>query len=278
MFLRSLFITALLAFSPLAFSQTSSLVVQGATGDWITGGRTIDVTGLTATASSDGRVVSFSYWGESEWWYLDFSVPSGQKLQVGAYANATRHPFNFNGPGLSLSGTGRGCNTLSGRFAVLELKLGPAGSVEKFRATFSQSCEGFLPAALGEVVYEDTTTQPALQVAVTHLPEANLLSNRAEARLRFEVTCSANVALNVNGTLKQRLNRRTVLSGPVSFSTACGPTPTIVETPIYVASHPGRRWTRGNAQLDTVASAFDAYYGTDVTDTDATVVRLKPIR
>ena len=74
------------------------------------------------------------------------------------------------------------------------------------------------------------------------------------------------------------LNRRTVLSGNVSFSTACGPTPTIVETLVYVSSHPGRRWTRGNAQLDTTASAFDPYYGADVTDTDATVVRLKPIR
>lgn len=278
MILRSLLAAALLAFSPFVLSQTSSLVVQGAPGDWITGGRAIDVTGLNATASSDGRVVSFSYWGDSEWWYLDFSVPSGQKLEVGAYANATRHPFNINSPGLNLSGSGRGCNQLTGSFEILDLKLGPVGTVEKFRATFAQSCEGFMPAALGEVFYEDTTTQPALEVAVTHLPEATLASNRSEARLRFEVTCSANVALNVNGTLKQRLNRRTVLSGPVSFSTACGPTPTIVETPIYVASHPGRRWTRGNAQLDTVASAFDAFYGADVTDTDATVVRLKPIR
>lgn len=101
----SIIAAAVLAISPLAFAQTSSLVVQGQPGDYITGGRTIDVTGLNATASSDGRVVSFSYWGDSEWWYLDFGLPTGQTLAVGSYPNATRYPFNGDGPGLSLYGS-----------------------------------------------------------------------------------------------------------------------------------------------------------------------------
>ena len=37
---------------------------------------------------------------------------------VGFYPNATRFPFQGTGAGLSISGSGRGCNELTGRFEV----------------------------------------------------------------------------------------------------------------------------------------------------------------
>jgi hypothetical protein len=45
-------------------------------------------------------------------------------------------------PGLSVSGDGRGCNTLTGRFEVLEAVYRSSGDVVSFAADFEQHCEG----------------------------------------------------------------------------------------------------------------------------------------
>jgi hypothetical protein len=85
------------------------------------------------------------------WWHLDFGSPQGQPLKVGAYENARRYPFNGSQPGLDFSGTGRGCNTLTGRFVITEIVLGPGNTLDRFHATFEQHCEGSSPALTGEV-------------------------------------------------------------------------------------------------------------------------------
>ncbi len=85
-------------------------------------------------------------------WNLGLETPSGQQLLPGTYSNATRYPFNAPGvPGLSFSGDGRGCNTLTGSFVVLEADYGPGGEVFRFHATFEQHCEGAVPALRGEI-------------------------------------------------------------------------------------------------------------------------------
>lgn len=73
-------------------------------------------------------------------------------MTPGVYENATRFPFQ--GPtnaGLSVSGQGLGCNTLTGRFEVLEVVYGPGGEVNSFAADFEQHCEGATPALFGSI-------------------------------------------------------------------------------------------------------------------------------
>jgi len=86
------------------------------------------------------------------WWSMDFSAPYNAPLLPGAYETAARSPFQLpSQPGLSIYGDGRGCNTLTGRFDVLEADYAPGGEVVKFAANFEQHCEGGTPALYGEV-------------------------------------------------------------------------------------------------------------------------------
>ena len=65
-------------------------------------------------------------------------------IVLGVYEMAQRWPFNQPGhPGLSISGDGRGCNTLTGRFQVHRLEL-QAGTtmVQRALVSFEQHCEG----------------------------------------------------------------------------------------------------------------------------------------
>ena len=88
----------------------------------------------------------------SVFWSASFAAASGTLLQPGSYRDATRFPFNSGVPGLSVSGTGGGCNSLRGSFIVHDVGYGPSGEVLRFHATFEQHCEGQTPALLGEVL------------------------------------------------------------------------------------------------------------------------------
>src|SRR5262245_11798494 len=90
------------------------------------------------------RLIFFSF---------DFAAPFSAQLQPGPFENATRFPFQDPAvPGLSASGDGRGCNTLTGRFDVLEIEVNSSsGEVEKFAADFEQHCEGAQPALFGSI-------------------------------------------------------------------------------------------------------------------------------
>jgi hypothetical protein len=145
-------------------------------GDYIGGGVeqtwTTESGIFTASLNSD-KVVSISFTG-LDWWYLDFAGPNGQPLQPGPYENAARYPFQSpTQPGLSVSGNGRGCNTLSGRFDILEAVYTPSGEIERFAADFEQHCEGAEPALFGSIRYNATVGFP-LKVDVkangSHIP------------------------------------------------------------------------------------------------------------
>ncbi|BCL79910.1 MAG TPA: hypothetical protein VHZ51_28065 [Ktedonobacteraceae bacterium] len=115
---------------------------------------------LTISASSTGSTVSIGVTGyNGDLWTLDFGAPgtvapiNGKPavLVPGTYSDAHRYPFNGNGPGLALYGNGRGCNTVTGSFTIIDAVLGPQGYVQKFDATFVQHCEGGTSAASGQV-------------------------------------------------------------------------------------------------------------------------------
>jgi subtilisin family serine protease len=140
------------AFAP----GTNMLYFHSQPGDYIGAGRQRALyagTGYTLTPSRNyHNGVSFNVSGNGEWWSLDFGGPAAAPLAVGSYENAVRFPFE-NGvtPGISLTGNGRGCNTVRGRFDVLDVAYAANGSVQRFAADFVQHCEGGAPALFGQI-------------------------------------------------------------------------------------------------------------------------------
>ncbi len=91
------------------------------------------------------------------WWTFHFTPPAGRTLTVGAFEGATRWPFQEpTVPGLSVGGEGRGCNTLTGRFDVLQADYGPSGEVQALAIDFEQHCEGMVPAFFGAIRINST--------------------------------------------------------------------------------------------------------------------------
>ena len=122
--------------------------------------------GVFTDSNSLNNVVTINFNG-STWWNLSFAAPQGQQLQPGVYEGATRYPFQSpTGPGLDVSGDGRGCNTLTGRFDVLEAVYTGSGQIEQFAADFEQHCEGDAPALFGSVRYNATVGFPP-KVSIT---------------------------------------------------------------------------------------------------------------
>jgi hypothetical protein len=97
----------------------ASLTFDSEANDYIGAGQSasygLDTASFTSRSSNNGGHVGLTILGfNGDWWYLDFSAPAGTQLSPGAYEDAVRYPFrDVNQPGLSFSGNGRGCNTLT---------------------------------------------------------------------------------------------------------------------------------------------------------------------
>ena len=93
------------------------------------------------------RGVDISYQGDN-YWDFQFAAPSydratntndGQPLHVGMYTHAQRFPFNSpTKPGINIDGAGRGNNTESGWFDVLQISYDAQGNLDKFAVDFKQ--------------------------------------------------------------------------------------------------------------------------------------------
>jgi len=131
-----------------------SISFRSEPGDYIGQGKSWDVTNadghITATVAKNSVTINFH--GDASW-NLDFVAPEGKRIETGDYTGATRAPFNSpTKPGLSVSGDGRGCNTLTGRFHVRQIAYAKSGDgIEQFAADFEQHCEGQKPALSGSV-------------------------------------------------------------------------------------------------------------------------------
>ena len=151
---------SLSAVEPLP-AGTNALVLFSQPGDYIGLGQQREISArqasvtITAQRNFQGGV-SLSFVAGGQTWSAEFAPApgAGTALAAGAYENAVRFPFN-NGlaPGLNVSGEGRGCNTLRGRFDVLDVAFAGDGSVQRFAADFVQHCDGFAPALFGQVRY-----------------------------------------------------------------------------------------------------------------------------
>jgi len=148
-----------LAFHTQAHAQVTSLTLSSDPGDYIGGGQFLFFTSSDGTFTAQqnaaqGVSVAFNTPSFDHFWYLDFAAADNQLLTVGLYTGAVRFPFQGPGqPGLSVVGDGRGCNTATGSFDVVEVVFGASGDIVAFDATFEQHCEGAVPALRGEIRY-----------------------------------------------------------------------------------------------------------------------------
>ena len=91
---------------------------------------------------------------QQDLWDLDFVPPPGQALHVGTYPNAVGAPFNGQGPGLSVTGDGRGCNDL-GSFTITRIAFSSTGDLQALDLTFVQHCEHpDAPALRGQLRFD----------------------------------------------------------------------------------------------------------------------------
>jgi len=127
---------------------------------------------------------------DADFWYTDFAARDNAILIKGVYLNAQRYPFQAPGfPGLSVFGAGRGCNTLTGNFNVLQATYDTAGNVKAFAADFEQHCEGSVPALFGSVRVNAKWRQMSV---------SNAVIDQAQSTATFTVTLNPSSASSVS--------------------------------------------------------------------------------
>ena len=102
-----------------------------------------DATGMISASqpywsTPQSLTISYESFDHHNWVSVDFSADAlGIPLQVGIYEGAQRFPFNDIGhPGLDLTNTGSGFNTLDGRFQVFDIQRDSQAQVTSFAASF----------------------------------------------------------------------------------------------------------------------------------------------
>ena len=128
-------------------SQNGESIGQGATASFVAPTSTVRVSGTSAFAT-----VSVDDPASGQWWSVVVAAPPGEVLRVGTYPGAVRATSRGAGqPGLDVYGSGRGCNTLTGDFAVNGIATNPDGSIASLDVTFNQHCEGGPTTLTGRV-------------------------------------------------------------------------------------------------------------------------------
>jgi hypothetical protein len=121
----------------------NAMFFDGADGGFIFQGQML-ITEGTFSATATNSSASFSVRPDSgsalTSWSLTFEAPQ-PPLTVGRYEMAARFASRDDAgtPGLSVTGNGRGCNSVSGSFEVLDFSSTDAGVVATI--TFEQFCE-----------------------------------------------------------------------------------------------------------------------------------------
>lgn len=137
--------------------------IEGDSGDFISLGRHALYTNANAVLSIGvgGNRASVRVAGDQNW-SADFQgMTTLADLQPGYYGNLIRYPFHNPAlGGLSWSGEGRGCNTLTGWFVVDGMTY-RNGFLATLDLRFEQHCEGTAAALHGKIHWEvDDATRP----------------------------------------------------------------------------------------------------------------------
>lgn len=129
--------------------------------DYIGGGESSQASGndsVRVDRSASGFVgLTLQNASNGDDWRAEFAAPDGASLAPGLYDPAMRYPFQLEAvAGLSIAGNGRGCNELTGKFAVEELKRSPADGLQVVSVTFEQRCESQAAALRGVINFNAT--------------------------------------------------------------------------------------------------------------------------
>jgi len=123
---------------------TNILYFTSAPGSWVGRGQTLTLTSPTSAFSVHSYIdgVSLRVDDQNRYYRLELGGPESTVPTIGFYPNATRFGFNGSGPGLDFSTTGRGDNTLTGYFNVLQADYDLSGNIMSFAVDFTQYDEG----------------------------------------------------------------------------------------------------------------------------------------
>jgi hypothetical protein len=195
-----------------ASAQTTALFFESQAGDYIGAGQTHTYTpadGIFEVRRNYDQGVGFTVRSSnySFWWYLDLAGAGSIPLAVGSYPAAKRYPFTV-GNGLSFSGSGRGCNELTGRFEVLEVALAADGTVLRFAADFEQHCEDANPGLFGAIRYNSTISDlrpfqgnyPRYEFTITPQPHGRVTGAGFDCG-SGQATCQVTLATPSNVTI-----------------------------------------------------------------------------
>ena len=197
--LLGLFLGLGLSLAHNAYAGQNILYYYSDAGDYIGGGQevTFNAGDGNFTASSysygSGTNASFSFSSAdySNWWSLNLMTPDGSPLKVGAYPQSQRWPFQAAGyAGMDFSGDGRGCNTSTGSFRVLDIQHDASGNLTSLAVNFIQHCEGAAPALRGQVRFNS-------DIPLSAKPLQIVLENTLNSGSCVEASSSAGAEVNV---------------------------------------------------------------------------------
>lgn len=143
--------------SPTTPSRTTTVItLRSDPGDYIGQGQTYQYTRANANiaVSATGGHLVVEINGD-QFWLGNVLLPSSQtRFKRGMSADVRRFPFQDRAMGgLDWSGEGRGCNTLTGWFAVDHATYSE-DALTAIELRFEQHCEGEAPALRGAIRWE----------------------------------------------------------------------------------------------------------------------------
>ena len=263
-------------FAPVAGAapvEEGSLSMTSEEGDWVGQGQAYsyatnagDAFDSTGTASSVGVNVEAA---NGDTWHLAFGAPQGETLAVGTYDGAVQmaEPFRT-GPGLDISGNGRGCGALTGSFTVTAITFGDGGWVRSFDADFEQRCYETEAALRGHVHVVNAPPPPPLSIGLALAGTGSVDRATGTAVVSGTVTCNKPTRVQLAGTLIQKRARTPQAVGGLSHVFQCsGETPWQAD----VSSYGTAAFGPGTAQLSVRALAFDTDQEIVIDDASATV-------
>lgn len=170
-----------------ARAATTALYFNSAKGDYIGQGVTrvwTPADGAFTAKKNNDNGVEIRFDAGSTWWTLNFAAPQKAPLAVGDYVEATRYPFqSATVPGLDVSGSGRGCNNLFGKFTINEVTYGAGDQILAFAATFEQHCEQTTAPALQGKVFFGAETTTLTDTQAPTVPASLVISPKSTSQI-----------------------------------------------------------------------------------------------
>jgi hypothetical protein len=126
--------------------------------------------------------INYTSLDQREWWSFHFEPGKGAKMKRERYLDARRWPFTSNRDvedtsavqdlnkakvkkdynGMDVNSTGKGCNTLTGSYKIIELKSNPDNTIKKLKISFIQHCEDKKSSAVGTISIRGNPIKPVV--------------------------------------------------------------------------------------------------------------------